>query len=135
MCGIIGLTFTESFQGSHQIQSLLSDLLVLSESRGKEASGLALYTERGIRFMRTPFPASELVKSAVFSNEVRATLEKSVAPFAAIVHSRLVTNGYEHDNHNNQPVVTGSSIAVHNGIIVNYREIWHNHPQLIRETD
>lgn len=135
MCGIIGLTCSGEIQGTDRVKALLSDLLLLSESRGKEASGLALRTGVGIRFMRTPFPASVLVKSKVFRREVSATMDQPGHQMAAIGHSRLVTNGYEHDNCNNQPVVTGSAIAVHNGIIVNYQEIWATFPQLISKTE
>ncbi|MCF8256638.1 MAG: hypothetical protein K9J06_03745 [Flavobacteriales bacterium] len=66
---------------------------------------------------------------------MKTAIEARVPSFAAIGHSRLVTHGYEHDNRNNQPVVVGSAIAVHNGIIVNYRDIWAAHPMLKAQTE
>jgi glutamine---fructose-6-phosphate transaminase (isomerizing) len=135
MCGIIGFSCTPAFEGRSGIGPLLKGLLLLSESRGKEASGLALNTAAGIRYLRTPFPASDLVSSAVFGSEMKAALAVPGTSLAAIGHSRLVTNGYEHDNRNNQPVVVGSAIAVHNGIIVNYRDIWAAHPELRAQTE
>jgi glucosamine--fructose-6-phosphate aminotransferase (isomerizing) len=135
MCGIIGFSCSSKFEPVANIRPLLKELLLLSESRGKEASGLALGTDQGIRFIRTPFAASELVRSKVFEIEVQASIGGSSPSFSAIGHSRLVTNGYEHDNRNNQPVVVGSAIAVHNGIIVNYGDIWAAHPMLEAKTE
>jgi glutamine---fructose-6-phosphate transaminase (isomerizing) len=135
MCGIVGLTLSEQTYDAGYACALLSELFVLSESRGKEASGVALRNTSGIRYMRTPFPASELVRSKIFSRELSVVFVPTATNVAAIGHSRLVTNGYEHDNRNNQPVVSGSAVAVHNGIIVNHREIWAAHPELRAQTD
>jgi len=134
MCGIVGFSCASGSQQRSHVQPLLRELLLLSESRGKEASGLALATEQGIRFIRTPFPAADLVGTKVFASEVQKAVSAE-GPLAAIGHSRLVTNGYEHDNRNNQPVVVGTAIAVHNGIIVNYRDIWAAHPELRPQTE
>lgn len=134
MCGIIGFSCDKDFQEQH-IRSLIKQLFVLSESRGKEASGIAIGTGQDIRFIRSPFTASELVKSRVFTDEVDTALGKTDPFLSLIGHSRLVTNGYEHNNTNNQPVIVGSVMAVHNGIIVNYREAWAAHSQLQPHTE
>ncbi|HRI99405.1 MAG TPA: hypothetical protein PKV67_01405 [Hyphomonas sp.] len=42
----------------------------------------------------------------------------------AIGHSRLVTNGLQGIDANNQPVLHGDFVVVHNGIVVNVDEIW-----------
>ena len=54
--------------------------------------------------------------------------------FAAIGHSRLVTNGAAMHPDNNQPVVGNGLATVHNGIIVNVDELWKEHPQLTCRT-
>ena len=43
---------------------------------------------------------------------------------AVMGHSRLVTNGAQENNQNNQPVVAGDMVGIHNGIIVNDEELW-----------
>ena len=50
-------------------------------------------------------------------------------------HSRLVTNGYRSFDDNNQPVISTGSVGVHNGIVVNDKSIWQQHPQMERRTD
>ena len=53
-------------------------------------------------------------------------------------HSRLVTNGYEHFNKNNQPVIKNKFVVIHNGIIVNDRKIWQEinlHPDSELDTE
>jgi glucosamine--fructose-6-phosphate aminotransferase (isomerizing) len=135
MCGIVGFTFSGQAIATSHARALLGELLILSESRGKEASGVAFRTDAEIRLMRTPFPASDLVHSNAFVREFSDSLTQKTSNVAAIGHSRLVTNGYEHENHNNQPVVSGVAVAVHNGIIVNHREIWDAHPTLNKQTD
>lgn len=135
MCGILGISCFGGLTNQKDMQSLLRELFLLSETRGKEASGVALGTNHEIRFIRTPFSASELVRSTVFEMEVKTAMNARSPYFTALGHSRLVTNGYEHDNRNNQPVVVGKSIAVHNGIIVNYRDIWAAYPMLKAGTE
>ena len=48
-------------------------------------------------------------------------------PFIGIGHSRLVTNGYEQFDKNNQPVVKNGMVVIHNGIIVNQNELWEEY--------
>jgi asparagine synthetase B (glutamine-hydrolysing) len=48
-------------------------------------------------------------------------------------HARLVTNGSQLNDDNNQPVIKDGIICVHNGIVVNYAELWDQHPNLKRE--
>ncbi|MDP3460099.1 MAG: hypothetical protein Q8S09_12575, partial [Hyphomonas sp.] len=44
----------------------------------------------------------------------------------AIGHSRLVTNGLQGIDANNQPVLHGEFVVVHNGIVVNVDEVWRS---------
>jgi len=135
MCGILGLTHASSAVPSAAAHALLRSLFTLSESRGKEASGAVLRTGEAIRCIKTPFTASELIASQVFAEQFLPSATDLAGSRTWMGHSRLVTNGYEHENRNNQPVVSGAAIAVHNGIIVNHRELWQQHPHLARHTD
>jgi asparagine synthetase B (glutamine-hydrolysing) len=47
-------------------------------------------------------------------------------------HSRLVTNGSQLNDENNQPVVKDGVIGVHNGIIVNESELWSRYQDIRR---
>lgn len=53
--------------------------------------------------------------------------------FAALGHARLVTNGSQLEDVNNQPVVKDGIVGIHNGIIVNEVDLWNKHKYLKRE--
>ncbi len=124
MCGIFGLINNNPDYNSGKI---FKSLCLFSESRGKEAAGFAVVKGRRIEVYKTPFASSEMVKSAVFKNEILKTDNNDDQGFTAIGHSRLVTNGYEQDEKNNQPVVRNGYVVIHNGIIVNQEDLWRKY--------
>ena len=121
MCGIFGLIHKKD----NKTGKIFRDLFVLSESRGKEAAGFAIKRKENIRVFKTPFPASDLVKGKIFQGEFKKIKNSTVDQFVGIGHSRLVTNGYEQFDRNNQPVVKNGMVVIHNGIIVNQNELWN----------
>jgi len=132
MCGIFGLVTKNS---SCYINSHLNDffdcLFKLSESRGKEAAGVAFLSDNQIEIYKKAIPASSFIK-----DEEYKTLFKRVGDnnfFVAIGHARLVTNGSMEINYNNQPVIKDGVVGIHNGIIVNDSEIWREFPVLKHE--
>jgi len=124
MCGIFGITITKESKILSHYEKILRALFILSESRGREAAGFAINNGQELRYLKTPFSASDLVKSAIFSKEMDALICSGHSSHTAIGHSRLVTNGYEQYNENNQPVIKNNLAVIHNGIIVNYNELW-----------
>jgi glucosamine--fructose-6-phosphate aminotransferase (isomerizing) len=120
MCGIFGFLYP---QEKKALPSVIKSLYRLSDNRGKEASGFCLSSAKELTYYKTPFSGSKLIKGKAFSEFV----ENNQEDFSIIGHSRLVTDGYEHIDENNQPVVTEKTIAVHNGIIVNHNEIWNKY--------
>ncbi len=132
MCGIFGIIARENSLGNKRYYNIVKKLFLLSESRGKEASGFATLKDRTFYVYKTPFPASTLIKSGTFKRYFK---NKIVGQKVTIGHSRLVTNGYEHFNKNNQPIVRGGIIAVHNGIIVNQKFLWEKYSYLQRKSD
>lgn len=124
MCGIFGLIQKEQQNNSGK---LFRTLCLLSESRGKEAAGFARYEKNGIKVFKTPFPASDMVKTDAFRDEILRNKTSDRRTFIAIGHSRLVTNGYEQYAVNNQPVVKNGFAIIHNGIIVNQKELWEKY--------
>jgi glucosamine--fructose-6-phosphate aminotransferase (isomerizing) len=138
MCGIFGLIVKETSPLTNDFNDLVESLFLLSESRGKEASGYAFLSGNTIEVVKSPLKASELVKQRVFRNGLTKNKTKAVSSqnsFSVIGHSRLVTDGYEQDNQNNQPVVTNDFVMVHNGIVVNHNELWLNYPQIRRQSN
>jgi len=117
MCGIFGFLHP---QDKKVLPGVIKSLYKLSDNRGKEASGFCLSTPMELTYYKTPFSGTKLIKGKAFSEFI----ENNQDDFSIIGHSRLVTDGYEHEDENNQPVVTDKTIAVHNGIIINHNEIW-----------
>jgi hypothetical protein len=142
MCGIFGVVVAEGSRlGPRVVRQALDRLFQLSESRGKEAAGLALRHGNTIRVMKRPYAASRMIRTAAYRSMVDDALTPpdrrggSWQPVAFIGHSRLVTDGLESDSRNNQPVVTDHAVGVHNGIIVNVRELWARFPDLKRRAE
>ncbi len=125
----------KNYLDSKHLIDIIKYLFILSESRGKEASGFAGIDGDSILVLKNPKPASEMIKTAHFIHHLQALAKKKAGHFSIIGHSRLVTNGYEHFNYNNQPVVKKGMVGVHNGIVVNIDDLWNKHPSEKRETD
>ncbi len=137
MCGIFGICVTgETRLTWQEVQDATKRLFLLSESRGKEASGLSILANGRIQLDKRPLPASKLLKSSGYK-EMWQALETDLSarvtpPVAVIGHSRLVTNGLQGVSTNNQPVSKDGVVAVHNGIICNDAELWEKYPSLER---
>ena len=133
VCGIFGIVGP----GGAEFTRGLEILFLLSESRGKEAAGLAINDGREITVLKEPLPASAMIRSAQYRGLMADKLLRQAGQqnVAAIGHSRLVTNGRGAIAANNQPIIKGRAVAVHNGIIVNDQKIWRAHPELQREAD
>ena len=111
MCGIVGFT------GTHQAAPILLDGLSKLEYRGYDSAGLAV---------RDGEKAAEIIKA---KGRLKVLSEKTnggmaVGGTCGIGHTRWATHG-EPSESNAHPHVSddGNVIAVHNGIIENYREL------------
>jgi len=140
MCGIFGLVAAGgSKMDPAGYRNLLGRLFLQSESRGKEAAGAAFCSGDRIDVVRAAVPASELLKRSDYQDMLQRALAsldvQPRRPLAAIGHARLVTNGLQGIDANNQPVVKGDIVCVHNGIIVNEAQLWQSHPTLQRQTN
>lgn len=104
MCGIFGIIgdFSED-------QYLLNILARKSEQRGKDSSGLMYYSKEKYSAIRSSKSICQTIKNAVIDGS-----------HFVMGHSRLVTNGML----DNQPVIRNGVCLIHNGIIVNHREVW-----------
>jgi Glucosamine 6-phosphate synthetase, contains amidotransferase and phosphosugar isomerase domains len=121
MCGIFGVMGGDTGQFTpDQIYKIFNTLAVRSEERGREAAGCAILYNNQISVFKQPLRISRMLKSKSF---IRFVNDKLGLPIAIIGHSRLVTNGSQSEENNNQPVVTDNVVGVHNGILVNEEEI------------
>jgi glutamine---fructose-6-phosphate transaminase (isomerizing) len=146
MCGIFGIALREGAQCSlRATESILKSLYRFSESRGKESAGLHIHA--------TVPPASCTIKSAsrgtefiqspqyreVMQEYIRPSFKKDgQGPFGPLVllgHTRLVTNGAAERYENNQPVFANGVTMIHNGIVVNVRDLWAAHLELTRTAE
>ncbi len=142
-CGIFGIVIGENLQLSvPELMGTMNNMFKLSESRGKEASGIAVRVNQSIYVFKEPVSSSELIKSAEYHNLFRTVIKSEgyvegclKAPLVIFGHSRLATNGPSGMNSNNQPVVKDGAVGVHNGIIVNDGELWKSFPVLERKYD
>jgi glucosamine--fructose-6-phosphate aminotransferase (isomerizing) len=141
MCGIFGIGLgPQSSVERRQLAEMLAELFVLSESRGKEAAGIAVHNGQGVFVAKEPIPASRFIKTPGYQrflteHVLNGSAAEPARCLAVIGHSRLVTNGAQAQNENNQPVVTPDVVGVHNGIIVNDTELWQRHPDVQRRSE
>lgn len=131
MCGIFGIIAKAEAGITRPLaENIIRELFILSETRGKESSGIAVRSaaDRTIHVTKDDVPASELIAS----KEYRDFLDKALKPafangqqeLAVIAHSRLVTNGTQENNFNNQPCIKDGMVMVHNGIVTNVDALW-----------
>lgn len=135
MCGIFGLAVRRGHPFDRAgYETALKKLFLLSESRGKEAAGIALATATKLIAHKDAVSANEMLRTPEYAR----TVDLGVAPFfsgeapslAAIGHARLVTNGLQGIDANNQPVWRDDVVIIHNGIVVNVDELWQSNPDL-----
>ncbi|MCC6690752.1 MAG: hypothetical protein IT235_04395, partial [Bacteroidia bacterium] len=137
MCGIFGIiTGPKSKFNQQDFYSVIKKLFVLSETRGKDASGLMLLSDENLTVLKRPLRAKELIKTREFVSEVKefslsARVQGTTLGFMG--HARMVTNGSEETHDNNQPVLSHGMCMLHNGIIVNDVKLWNDIPEMERQ--
>lgn len=143
MCGIFGFAIAPAGGPSpDSAKKLLRDLFKYSESRGKEAAGIAFLLPDRLSIHKDACPPSRLVGSREYRVLEDAAWRyaycgdtRSDTPFAAIGHSRLVTSGLQGIVANNQPVAHPPVALVHNGIVVNVEALERKFALPPRRTD
>ncbi len=129
MCGIFGLiTKPNSYFTDNSITSCLNYLAIMSESRGKDSSGIAFrdVKDEKVYIIKGDVPIRSLLNSMDYSYSLNKSIEsfRLGNGFSALGHARLVTNGSQLHEHNNQPVIKDGIFTIHNGIITNVEQIW-----------
>jgi glutamine---fructose-6-phosphate transaminase (isomerizing) len=138
MCGIFGvITSNQSTYSKEFLAKSLKQLALLSETRGKDSSGLCAFNQvnNRIEVIKGPIPIKQLFKEKAIKDIVLSAFSKCDYAKYAFGHARLVTNGTQLNDANNQPVIKDGVIGVHNGIVVNVNELWEHHTSLKRENE
>ena len=140
MCGIFGIITSKIDASSiNQIHDITNDLFKISESRGKDASGIAIKFNDKISILKGPIKSSELIKTQQFQKFWNSAIlnnnsQKQNTPLVILGHSRMVTNGTPENNCDNQPLIKKTIVGVFNGIITNEKELWEKNPDLPQQT-
>ena len=143
MCGIFGIiAHNDAGYEPSFIKQSLTILARLSESRGKDSSGLVFRdgSEQKLQVYKGAVYLNNLLRRKEVKHQIDQLLSPSSDkqragkqnPFAVMGHSRLVTNGSQLNDLNNQPVVKEGIVGIHNGIIVNENELWSRYPEMQR---
>ncbi|MBI5959892.1 MAG: hypothetical protein HY866_14215 [Chloroflexi bacterium] len=135
MCGIFGfVATTPSLITRPDLGHLIPKLLLLSESRGKDAAGVALIEPHRLTILKRPLRAKAMIARPDYQRLLREFVNRKVAgeTIGFMGHARMVTNGTEQDHANNQPVLKHEMICLHNGIIVNDAALWNDIPTIQR---
>lgn len=136
MCGIFGILGQFDSVNIKHLQKDVENLFLLSESRGKEASGLALSFDDKIQIIKKDIPASKLIKEQKFLDLFNTILTvNGKCRLEVIGHSRLVTTGSEEFDFNNQPVIKNNNVVIHNGIITNFERLFSENADLEKQFD
>jgi len=104
MCGIFGQISKRNINKAN-----FKKLVKHSEQRGVDSSGLIYYANDKCNIARADYNIEKLL------NKVKPYDSNIV-----LGHSRLITNGLG----DNQPVIKDDICVIHNGIVVNEKEIW-----------
>ncbi len=123
MCGIFGtLVNKNASYPLALLEAIVNNLFKLSESRGKEAAGIAVISVGNIKVYKKGIIASVLIRSKAYRLFIQETI--TAKPIAIIGHARLATHGSQINNDKNSPIICGNTVGIHNGIIVNEEELW-----------
>src|SRR5512134_551233 len=131
MCGIFGVICSGESRADIA-RDLAVALLRHSETRGREAVGLAVHDGTRIEVLKQGGSVSDFLDNPKLHALLAGALERKKQSgdrkaLAITGHSRLATNGAQSNSDNNQPVITRGSVTLHNGIIVNDRQLAERH--------
>ena len=137
MCGIVGAL---SFNGMENkelekvrreaVIFLTTELLYMTHSRGKDATGLAaLFADGNFAGLKMAVPSPEFISR--FGNKdtdydgFMKIIRKARSPLKTIIgHCRKTSIGNADDNVNNHPIKVGNIVGIHNGTLTNHDKIF-----------
>src|SRR2546429_3144554 len=109
MCGIFGVIRASGQTLDRSLaRTLALALLRFSETRGREAAGIALHDGERIEVLKQGGSVEEFLANP----KLHELLARDA--LAITGHSRLATNGTQSNVDNNQPVITHGAVPLHN---------------------
>jgi hypothetical protein len=96
MCGIFGAVIGTSspLRSGRGFEKSVTRLFELSESRGKEAAGIAISNDDALSVFKAAIPATEMLRGTDYRAFMRDAMRDGKANGVAFIgHSRLVTDG------------------------------------------
>ena len=138
MCGIFGITTSSNSNYSEKfIISSFNMLAKSSEVRGQDSSGICLFDNANeiIDIIKGPISISRLINNNKSKKMILNSISNTVDFKLLFGHARLVTNGSQLNDENNQPVFKDDIISIHNGIITNCESVWKNNSDIKKKYD
>ncbi len=133
MCGLFGMFLLNGANPRDEHAKVLKNLVLQSEKRGKDATGLSFVKEDKSLLLKhnvTPKKFLDLENVDEFINE--GFDSSSGKTYSVIGHSRIKTQGSCLDPNNNHPIKCGDIIGIHDGIIQNDVDIFDSMKELKR---
>jgi len=128
MCGQLGIIFGTKRRRQKEIDhltDLFTDLLLLSEKRGRHATGVAWLNRDGEHGLyKQPVPAQDFVEDRKYRRVISGVGNKTTILMG---HTRWQTRGDAQNNLNNHPIKTKFTLGTHNGTIMNADRIFRRY--------
>jgi glucosamine--fructose-6-phosphate aminotransferase (isomerizing) len=124
VCGVFGILGLPD--SGYAISKFFQDLMTASESRGKDASGVLIASNREIEILKSQHRGKHLLAEKTTKKALRALDKEFSSGEIRLLagHTRMMTHGDINDQGNNQPVMDGERfIILHNGIITNWKTL------------
>lgn len=117
MCGVASIYLDQ--KNAKYADLYLKKLLLLSQSRGVDATGISVHniSSGKTHIYKRPLCAADFIKTKDFSE---VFLDDFHSGLSCISHNRLATNGSNAYSENNHPVYSSDFICVQNGIVTNF---------------
>ncbi|MGD9160395.1 MAG: hypothetical protein PVG39_18410, partial [Desulfobacteraceae bacterium] len=131
MCGIVGaFTFGDINKEEQKIITdaltfITTELLEITEERGKDATGVVtLFEDGNFNGIKMGIPSPEFIarftqKENEFAGFLKVWREYEPVMRAYMGHCRKSTVGNTYDNNNNHPIKVDDVVIIHNGTIDN----------------
>jgi len=117
MCGIFGVV---DFSKNNNKRSVFEGLMRESCRRGIDASGVGVFLSKKNLILKRQGSGKKLLESLEYKEEIGPMINGADV---LIGQSRLATDGDPKDSINNQPIRSGETYLVHNGIVINSGEL------------
>ena len=129
MCGLAGVILGRKRRRREELRiigGMFTELLLLNQSRGTDAAGVAVIRRNStFRLFKRPGAAEDLVADKLYWRVL--DLDNKVT--VILGHTRQKTRGSERNNRNNHPIVVGPrrTCATHNGHLSNADQLAREH--------